>query len=86
MSEPIIELLDQTWRSISDLGHSLTDDQWAISTECPGWSTKDIVSHLIGIERKLLGLPDDPPAPSVSVVREKRRRPLRRKCGRSAPR
>ncbi len=61
MSEPVIDLLEETWRSTSGLAQSFADDEWATLTECPGWSTKDILSHLIGIERKLLVLPDDPP-------------------------
>ena len=32
------------------------------STDCPGWTVRDQVSHLIGIERILLGDPS-PPAP-----------------------
>ncbi len=39
--------------------------QWDLATDCPGWTVKDQLSHLIGIERLLLG---DPPPPPLEVV------------------
>ena len=33
----------------------LTDEQWALPTDCPGWSVQDHVAHMIGTERMLLG-------------------------------
>ena len=61
MTEPAIALLDTCWTSIRELCADLTPTQWDTTTECPGWTVRDNVSHLIAIERKLLGLPDDPP-------------------------
>ena len=31
--------------------YELSDTEWALPTECPGWDVKDQLSHLIGIER-----------------------------------
>jgi uncharacterized protein (TIGR03083 family) len=61
MTEPAIDLLDTCWTSIRDVCTGLTPQQWATPTECPGWDVRDNISHLIAIENKLLGLPDDPP-------------------------
>jgi uncharacterized protein (TIGR03083 family) len=61
MTEPAIDLLDRCWTSIRELCADLTPQQWDIPTECPGWTVRDNVSHLIAIENKLLGLPDEPP-------------------------
>jgi uncharacterized protein (TIGR03083 family) len=61
MTEPAIDLLDSCWSSIVALCADLTPEQWDAPTECPGWSVRDNVSHLIAIENRLLGLPDDPP-------------------------
>ena len=61
MSEESIPLLSACWASISELGASITPAEWDIPTDCPGWSVRDNVSHLIGIERRLLGFPNDPP-------------------------
>jgi uncharacterized protein (TIGR03083 family) len=44
-------------RSLKDLVSTLTEGRWSSATECPGWSVRDIVSHVIGIELELLGDP-----------------------------
>lgn len=63
--EPVIDSLEEVWASIVDGCGNLDEDQWALPTDCPGWSVRDQVSHLIGIEHTLLG--DPVPAP-VTVV------------------
>ena len=45
-----------TWTSLGDLCSGLTEAQWKTQTACPGWSVQDIMSHLIGIERQMMGL------------------------------
>ena len=35
----------------------MSDTEWALPTECPGWDVKDQLSHLIGIERIIMGEP-----------------------------
>jgi uncharacterized protein (TIGR03083 family) len=47
--------LTETWGSLADACHALVTQEWALLTECPGWEVKDQLSHLIGIERTLLG-------------------------------
>lgn len=49
----------QTSRSMIELGGDLTDADWARPTECPEWSVKDQYSHILGIERWLLGEASD---------------------------
>jgi uncharacterized protein (TIGR03083 family) len=61
INEPAIDLLDACWASIREVCTDLTPEQWDAATDCPGWSVRDNLSHLIAIENKLLGLPDDPP-------------------------
>ena len=51
------DLLEETWRSIIAVGHELGPDDWERPTDCPGWTVKDHLSHLIGTERFLQGLP-----------------------------
>lgn len=59
MSQPdktqIINLLAQEWNQIAELCESLTDEQWHAPTECPGWTVKDQISHIIGTEKMLAG-------------------------------
>jgi uncharacterized protein (TIGR03083 family) len=52
----LIQMLDETWSSIGELGHGLTEEQWKAPTDLPGWTVQDNLSHLIGTERLLQGL------------------------------
>ncbi|CNF76595.1 mycothiol-dependent maleylpyruvate isomerase [Mycobacterium tuberculosis] len=54
---------EQTVRSTLALAATLTDDDWDRPTECPGWTVKDQLSHLVGIELALLG----DPSPDIDV-------------------
>jgi uncharacterized protein (TIGR03083 family) len=47
--------LGETWGSLADVCAELSDTDWALPTECPGWDVKDQLSHLIGIERAIMG-------------------------------
>jgi uncharacterized protein (TIGR03083 family) len=47
--------LDETWSSLAEACHALVEQEWALPTACPGWDVKDQLSHLIGIERLILG-------------------------------
>ena len=49
--------LAETWDSLAGVCHELSTTEWGLATECPGWDVKDQLSHLIGIERALLGEP-----------------------------
>lgn len=50
MTEPVIDLLSEVWSAISHLGAGLDADGWHQPTDCPGWSVRDIVAHLVGME------------------------------------
>ena len=63
MTEPVVALLDQIWSSIEELSASFTPAEWRMPTELPGWSVQDQLSHLCGIESKLLGRPQPEPLP-----------------------
>jgi uncharacterized protein (TIGR03083 family) len=47
--------LAETWAHLAEVGASLEQPEWDRPTPCPGWSVKDQYSHVIGIERMLLG-------------------------------
>ena len=63
--EPVIGRLSEVWSSVVDACSGLSDEQWSRKTDCPGWTVRDQVSHLIGVERMLLG--DPAPAPITEV-------------------
>ncbi|HEX4162046.1 MAG TPA: maleylpyruvate isomerase family mycothiol-dependent enzyme [Acidimicrobiales bacterium] len=45
----------ETWGGLAEACFELTANEWALPTECPGWDVKDQLSHLIGIERTIMG-------------------------------
>ena len=55
MAEPLIALFEDVWGDVVALCDGLSDEEWARPTDCPGWSVKDNVAHMIGTERMLLG-------------------------------
>jgi uncharacterized protein (TIGR03083 family) len=49
------DALRQTWGGLAEACFELSSREWALPTECPGWDVKDQLSHLIGIERTIMG-------------------------------
>ena len=65
-----IDKLEETYRSISALGAQLSEEQWKSPSELPGWTVQDNLSHLVGTERSLEGLPlSDREAPESGHVK-----------------
>jgi uncharacterized protein (TIGR03083 family) len=52
-----IDKLETIWRSVSALGAELDENDWKLPTDLPGWTVQDNLGHMIGLERKLQGLP-----------------------------
>lgn len=59
MTEPVVEQLETVWASIGSLCAGFGDDEWRTPTALPGWTVQDCLSHIVGVERNLLG---DPPS------------------------
>ncbi|WP_035847250.1 maleylpyruvate isomerase family mycothiol-dependent enzyme [Kitasatospora azatica] len=57
----VVQTYTDAWthsiESISELLAPLPADSWNRPTECPGWSVRDVVSHVIAVESELLGDP-----------------------------
>jgi uncharacterized protein (TIGR03083 family) len=53
--EQKVSLTVEALNAITTLCEPLTENQWKQPTDCPGWSVQDNISHLVGIERMLLG-------------------------------
>ncbi len=65
-----IDTLEQCWHSLGELIGPLTEVEWKTATDLPGWSVQDNLSHLIGVERMLQGLPaTEHRAPAADHVR-----------------
>jgi uncharacterized protein (TIGR03083 family) len=55
--QPYIDAWTQSIEAISELVAPLAEAEWNRATECPGWSVRDVVSHIIGVECEKLGDP-----------------------------
>ncbi|MCL2551919.1 MAG: maleylpyruvate isomerase family mycothiol-dependent enzyme [Actinomycetia bacterium] len=55
--QPYIDAWTHSIESINDLVSPLAEGEWNRPTECPYWSVRDVVSHIIGFECELLGDP-----------------------------
>ncbi len=55
--EWIIDALDQTWMAIDRLLRPQAPEAYDAMTPCPGWSVRDVLSHLLGFEMMLRGAP-----------------------------
>ncbi len=61
--EPMRDLLFADWDALDALCRGLDERQWATPTCLPGWTVKDVLAHVAGIERMIEG----DPAPEVDV-------------------
>jgi uncharacterized protein (TIGR03083 family) len=55
--EWIVDALDETWSAIDRLVRPLPSESYDAPTVCPGWSVRDVISHLLGFEVMLQGAP-----------------------------
>lgn len=62
VTEPVVAVLAEEFAAIAELCAGLSTAEWDLPSECPGWTVRDVLSHLIGIERTLLG-DEAPPMP-----------------------
>jgi uncharacterized protein (TIGR03083 family) len=62
-----VAAFEQTVRSTIALAGTFGAAQWDLPTECPGWTVRDQVSHIVGVERMLLGDPE--PAHTLPAAR-----------------
>ncbi|MFH9420375.1 maleylpyruvate isomerase family mycothiol-dependent enzyme [Streptomyces sp. NPDC017529] len=55
--QPYIDAWTHSIEAISELVTPLVEGEWNRPTDLPGWSVRDIVSHIIGLESEMLGDP-----------------------------
>src|SRR5205814_190369 len=53
----VVDLQEMAFNNLDELCSSLSADEWDATTDCPGWSVKDNLSHIIGTEATILGRP-----------------------------
>ncbi|MFI8188554.1 maleylpyruvate isomerase family mycothiol-dependent enzyme [Streptomyces sp. NPDC085946] len=55
--QPYADAWTHSIEAISELVQPLVEADWNRRTPCPGWSVRDIVSHVIGLDSEMLGDP-----------------------------
>ncbi|HEX5569211.1 MAG TPA: maleylpyruvate isomerase family mycothiol-dependent enzyme [Streptomyces sp.] len=55
--QPYADAWAHSIEAISELVSPLVEGEWNRATDCPGWSIRDVVSHIIGMECEMLGDP-----------------------------
>jgi uncharacterized protein (TIGR03083 family) len=55
--EWIVNALDETWSTIDKVVRPQRPEAYDAQTACPGWSVRDVLSHLLGFEMMLQGAP-----------------------------
>jgi len=60
----IVDLLGGEFRALASLCSTLSEAQWEVPTCLPGWTVRDVLSHVIGTEAMLSG----EPTPDVDVA------------------
>lgn len=53
----VVDLQEMAFNALDELCSSLSPEEWATTTDCPGWSVQDNLSHIIGTESTILGRP-----------------------------
>jgi len=53
--QELVDALEHVWSSTLSVGGALSEADWSMPTDCPGWTAKDVVAHLIGIESTIQG-------------------------------
>jgi len=66
--QELVELFQQAASSVEELAGHLDEEDWDKATDCPGWSVKDHLSHLVSYEAMSLGRPGAPADVDVSSI------------------
>jgi uncharacterized protein (TIGR03083 family) len=66
---PVIDQLAATWASTVRLCDDLGPEEWDRPTDCPGWSVRDQLAHVIGTESALMGRATPPAAGDAAHIK-----------------
>jgi uncharacterized protein (TIGR03086 family) len=73
--------VEQLGRALAAVGHliaGIRDDQWSAPTPCTDWTVRELVTHLVGMNRVFAALLNGQAPPDRSVV--SRAMPRREDC------
>ena len=63
--EPVVDGLVEVWQSLTAACEGIGPEEWDLATDCPGWTVRDQLSHIVGVERMVMG--DEAPPPLEDV-------------------
>ena len=70
---PLVEQLGRAFDAVAGLIGNIRADQWSAPTPCTDWTVRQVVNHLIGMNRVFVALLADqrpPPRPSADHVED----------------
>jgi uncharacterized protein (TIGR03086 family) len=70
---PLVEQLGRAFDAVAGLIGNIRADQWSAPTPCPDWTVRQVVNHLIGMNRVFVALlagQPPPPRPSTDHVED----------------
>jgi uncharacterized protein (TIGR03086 family) len=70
---PLVDLLGRAFDAVAGLIGNVRADQWSAPTPCTDWTVRQVVNHLIGMNRVFAALLADqppPPRPSADQVED----------------
>lgn len=53
----MLDAFEHSVQAVVDLGHGCHEGDFDKPTECPGWTVKDQIAHVVGTEKALSGMP-----------------------------
>ena len=68
MTETTLDLLDRSLDAVGVLIDKIRPDQWSAPTPCDAWAVRDIVTHLVGMNRVFAAMLTDSPLPEREPI------------------
>ena len=68
MTETPLDLLDRSLDAVGVLIDKIRPDQWSAPTPCDAWAVRDIVTHLVGMNRVFAAMLTDSPLPEREPI------------------
>ncbi|MEV0455582.1 maleylpyruvate isomerase family mycothiol-dependent enzyme [Catellatospora methionotrophica] len=54
--------------ALATIGDQLTDDQWSVPTDCPGWTVGDVYAHVVSLEQWMADGGEAPQGPPQQLI------------------
>src|SRR5689334_2767020 len=58
--QSLLDAYDDALHAFHETASAVRDDQWSLPTDCPGWTVREQVAHVLALELQLGGAPVPP--------------------------